>query len=187
LGAGITSGDHAKSYGAQFAVGSATGPFATAGLSAVQYDGIDSNGLSMGVSAGYSVDLTPKGTAQFCPLVGFVYQNGPDIETSFGTISSSFHAFELGGSFGGIAASSPGFDFVPFAGASFVLAQASASASGISQSENSNYGVVSAGAGFVINRTLTIQPAVNIPVGLDGGKASFSLSVGFNFGTAKPK
>jgi hypothetical protein len=42
------------------------------------------------------------------------------------------------------------------------------------------------GAGFVINRTLTLQPSAALPVGIDGAKPSFQLTFSLNFGSPKP-
>jgi hypothetical protein len=187
VGAGATFGDNAKSYGVQFSGGAAQGTFGGASLSTVQYDDVPGSGTAIGASVGMSLNLVPAGTAQICPIVGFDYQNGPNINTGFGKVSVSAHAFSLGGSLGGVAMSSPGLDFVPFVSAAAILSQASASLAGDSESDNQNYGEISAGAGFVINRVLTLQPAVHVPVGLDGGKASFSIAFGFNFGNGPAK
>lgn len=188
LGAGATFGDNAKSYGAQFATGVPQGPFGSVGLSTVQYDGVSGSGAVVSASIGWSIDAAPSGNVQFCPLGGFSYQNGPNVSSSFGDISTSAHAIAVGGSFGGVAMTSPGLDFVPFAGFSYYLASGTASVGGFSSTSNQNYGELTIGSGFVMNHVLTIQPAVNIPVGLEDGKTSFSIALGFNFGgrTTRP-
>jgi len=183
LGAGVDVGDKSKAFSGDFAIGSTMGPFATAGLSTVQYDDVSGNGIGFNVNAGYAVKANATGTAQLCPIVGFSYQNAPDIESEFGSITSSYHAFVLGGALGGVASSSPGLDFVPFVSAGYVLSQASASVAGFSQSQNDNYGVIGLGAGLVFNRAVTIRPSVGIPVGLEGAKPRYGLSIGFSFGT----
>jgi hypothetical protein len=183
LGAGATFGDNTKSYGAAFATGSPQGPFASVGLSTVQYDNVSGNGAVVTVSGGWSVDVVPSGAAQLCPLIGFSYQNGPNYSTGFGDFPTSAHAFALGASFGGVAMTSPGFDFVPFASFGYYLATGNASGGGFNVSTNQNYGDLTIGSGFVINRTLTLQPGVSIPVGLENGKTSFSIAVAFNFGS----
>ena len=140
LGAGARFEDGAKSYGAQFATGSATGGFAQAGLSTVQYDDVSGTGAIVDVTGGWAIDLVPTSKAQFCPLVGFSYQNGPNISSSFGDVSVSAHAFGIGGALGGVAMTSPGFDFVPFAGFTYFLASGTASVAGFSDTQNQNYG-----------------------------------------------
>jgi hypothetical protein len=99
---------------------------------------------------------------------------------------------------------SPIFDFVPFAAASYLVSQGavypsmsavglppppgysagSFSVGGTSESPSENYGEVIVGAGFVVNRTLTLQPSVSIPVGLEGPKTSFQIVFAFNFGSS---
>ena len=73
-------------------------------------------------------------------------------------------------------------DFVPFAAASYVLARATATIGGTSDSDSQDYTEIDIGAGFVFNRTLTIRPSVAIPVGIDGAKSAFQLAFAFNFG-----
>lgn len=187
IGAGLNVADNAKSYGLQMAAGSSAGPFATATLSRAEYNEVDDAGIVLGVNAGYAIDLTPEKNVQFCPLVGFAYQTGPDVSTTIGTISTSAHAVAFGGSLGGIVPVSPMFDFVPFAGGSYLISQASASTGGASVSNAENYGEINVGAGFVINRILTLQPSVSVPVGLDGGKTSFQIAFAFNFGASSRK
>src|SRR5690606_19016431 len=98
--------DGAKTYGAQVALGSASGSFVTAGLSAVDYDDIDEGGTVVSIAGGYAVEVgTTPGAAQFCPLVGFDRQTGPNIATTLGTIEVSGRGFAFGGSIGGIASS----------------------------------------------------------------------------------
>ena len=124
---------------------------------------------------------------QFCPVASFAYQSGPNVQTPVGDISASAHAIGFGGSFGGIVPMSPTLDFVPFAGASFLASRVSASFGGTSESASKNYGEVNVGAGFVLNRTLTLQPSVSIPVGLEGAKTSFQIAFAFNFGSSSAR
>ena len=187
VGAGLDFEDGANSYGADLGFGSTAGPFASVGLGRTEYKNVDGSGTNFGVTAGYGVDMNPTRTLQLCPLAGFVYQSGPDIDTGFGTASTSMHAFALGGSIGGTIPASPTFDFVPFGAAEFDIAQAKVSFQGSSESSSDNYTVVTLGAGFVFNRILTIQPSVHIPMGLDGAKSSFGLVFGYNFGATSAR
>lgn len=182
LGAGLNVNSDAQSYGGQLAIGAPTGPFISGTVSGVQLKDVSGTGVVAGGEAGFAADLNPQRTAQFCPVVGFQYQSGPDVDTGFGTASLTAHAFSFGGSVGGTALSSAGFDFVPFVGAVYVLQTTNASINGFSGSSNDHFGEVTVGAGFVVSKVLTIQPAANIPVGLNGGKASFALAFAFNFG-----
>jgi Outer membrane protein beta-barrel domain len=184
LGAGLTISDGLKTYGAQFGVGAEVGPFGSASLSRAEYDNASEAGVVLGLNAGYAIDLTPTKNVQFCPVAGFAYQSGPNVQSTFGDVSASAHAIGFGGSFGGIVPMSPTFDFVPFAGASYLVSQTSVSIGGNSGSVSENHGEVNVGAGFVLNRTLTLQPSVSIPVGVDNAKTSFQIAFAFNFGSS---
>ena len=119
---------------------------------------------------------------QLCPIVGFAYQSGPDFDTGFGTVSSSVRAFAFGGSIGTTVSMSPTLDLVPFGGASYQLTHGSSSLAGVSSSVDDNTTVLQAGAGFVFNKVLTIQPSVSLPT-RSGSNPVWSVSFGFNFGT----
>ena len=182
IAAGLGISDGSKSYGARLGAGAPTGVFASAGIVRSEYDDISGAGIGLDLQGGYAIDLTPARNIQFCPLASFDYQSGPDVETTVGTITTSAHAVGLGGSFGGLVPMAPTLDFVPFAGAQYVISRVSASVPGFSSTESADYTAVDLGAGFVVNRTLTLQPSVSIPVGLDGGKATFQIAFAFNVG-----
>ena len=50
--------------------------------------------------------------------------------------------------------------------------------------DSSDYGVAKVGAGFIVNRQLTLQPSVSIPFGEDGAKSSFTLAFAYTFGSS---
>lgn len=185
LGAGLATSEGVKSYGVSMAVGANTGPFASGTLSRAEYSDIDGAGTVFGFGAGYAIDLNPAKTVQFCPIATFNYQSGPDIDIGTSTISTSAHAIGFGGSIGGILPVGPTVDFVPFAGAAYFVSRASASAGDVSESESQDYTEIDVGAGFVINKVLTLQPSVAIPVGVDGAKSTFLLAFAFNVGSGK--
>jgi hypothetical protein len=185
LGAGLATSEGVKSYGVSMAVGANAGPFATGTLSRAEYSDINGAGTVFGLGAGYAINLNPTKTVQFCPIATFNYQSGPDIDIGTTTISTSAHAIGFGGSVGGTLPVGPTVDFVPFAGAAYFVSQASASGGGVTDSESQDYTELDVGAGFVINKTLTLQPSVAIPVGIDGAKSTFLLAFGFNFGASK--
>jgi hypothetical protein len=187
IGAGLEVQDQAKSYGAALGLGSPVGPFGSVSLSRTEYDNIENASNTLGVTGGYAVDINPPKTVQFCPVAGFAYMNGPTIASTFGDIDVSAHAVSFGGAIGGVATSTPTFAFVPYGGASYVISRATASLAGTSGSDSQDYTLVEIGAGFVINHTLTIRPAALVPVGLNGGKTSFDISVSFNFGSSSAK
>ena len=182
IGAGFNTSDKVKSYAAQLAAGAVTGPYASAALSRAEYDNISNAAVGIGLTGGYAIDVAPAHAAQFCPLASFGYESGPDIGTGPGAISRSSHAIGFGGSFGGAIAVAPSFDFVPFVDAQYIIEQASVSSAGTTASSSTNFTEIDVGAGFVVNKMLTLQPAVSIPVGVAGGKTSFAIAFLFNFG-----
>lgn len=74
--------------------------------------------------------------------------------------------------------------FVRLSGISYVDARATASLNDNSMSTSSDYGVAKVGAGFIVNRRLTLQPSVSIPFGEDGAKSSFTLAFAYTFGSS---
>ncbi len=171
-----------KSYGLTLGVGAKTGPFAQANLARAEYPDFDRTGTIVGVSAGYAIDLIPTHKLQFCPLVRLSHQSGPDIDFGTSTIDISFRDVGVGGSFGGVVPVTTTLELVPFAGASFFSERFSATYPGNNQSDSANSGLADVGAGFVINKTLTIQPSVSIPFGFEGARGAFHLAFALNFG-----
>jgi hypothetical protein len=183
VGVGMQFTDGAKAYGGSLAFGSGNSLFAGATVALTQFDDIDANATSMSVEGGYSIAMNTQRTVQLCPLVGFAYQSGPNFDTGFGTVNSSVRAFAFGASIGTTVPMSPMLDFVPFGGATYELDHATGSFNGLSSAGDQNYTNIMLGAGFVFNKTLTIQPSVSIPAGLDGAKPTYGISFAFNFGT----
>jgi hypothetical protein len=183
VGVGMQFTDGAKAYGGSLAFGSGNSLFAGATVALTQFDGIDANATSMSVEGGYSIAMNTERTVQLCPLVGFAYQSGPNFDTGAGTVNSSVRAFAFGGSIGTTVPMSPTLDFIPFGGATYELDHATGSFNGFSSSGDQNYTNIMLGAGFVFNKTLTVQPSVSIPAGLNGAKPTYGISFAFNFGT----
>ena len=182
LGGGYASTDGTKSYGLTLGVGAKAGPFASASVSRSEYSDLDAHGTGVALGAGYAFDLKPTRTVQFCPLASLARESGPDVDYGGSTIALSVRDVGIGGSFGGVVPVTPTLDLVPFAGAYFVASRFSATFQGDTQSDSQNAGEADVGAGFVINRTLTLQPSVAIPFGTDGAKSVLRLALAFNFG-----
>lgn len=179
VGAGYASTNNAKTYGVDFADGASLGWYGSAGLSRVEYTDIDNTGTAVSFGGGYAMPLESSPSEQFCPQVAYAYQSGPDIDTGFGTVSTSIRAFSFGGAFGNSMPMSPTLDFIPFGSFDYVIANEAVSGAG---STSQDYGQLGLGAGFVIDKTLTLQPMVLIPVGLPGGKSTVQLALAYSFG-----
>jgi hypothetical protein len=187
IGAGLGTSDGVKSYGASLAAGANSGLYASGGLSRFEYSDIDGfgtagSGKSVALDAGVAINLNRSRTVQFCPEVGYQHVSGPDIQYAGYTITTSARAYSYGGTFGGTVAVLPALDLVPFAGAYYVTTRATATLVTDSRSETQNYGEFDVGAGFVINKTLTLHPSVVIPFGVSGAKSTFDIGFAFNFG-----
>jgi Outer membrane protein beta-barrel domain len=182
IGAAMQFTSGAKAYGAGLAFGSSNSLFASADYVHTQFDDLNAGSNGVDLQGGYSIAMNTSRSIQLCPIVGFAYQSGPDFDTGFGTVSSSIRAFAFGGSIGTTVPMSPTLDLVPFGGASYQLTHATSSLAGVSSSVDDNTTVLQAGAGFVFNKVMTIQPSVSLPTE-SGSKPVWSISFGFNFGT----
>ena len=182
LGAGFGSSDGEKSYGVSMAVGARSGGYVSGDLTRFEYSDVDGSSRSVALDAGWAINLNPSRTVQFCPEVGYQRVSEPDIQEAGYTITTSVRAVSYGGSFGETVAVLPSLDLVPFAGAYYVATRATATLVSVSRSESLNYGEFDAGAGFVIDKTLTLRPAVVIPFGVSGAKSTFLIGLAFNFG-----
>lgn len=182
LAGGASFTDGARSFGGQLAAGSTqASPFAAISVASVQYDDVDETGMLYGVSGGWRVPLTK---VEVCPVVGFLQQSGPNFQTSFGQLDLSGRTFSFGLSMGTTVTSTTAMQFVPFGAASFVSSKATATLGGTSESNNDQWVDLSAGGGFILSRTLTVQPSVSYAAGLENADPVFSIFFGFNFGAA---
>lgn len=183
VGAGFSYSEPANSYGAGLAIGSTrSGPFASANGFAVEYDGLEEMGTGFSVGAG--MPFRAINSLEFCPLIGFSHESLNLDDPDVGTLSLSLRSFSFGGSLGGVAAASPGFELMPYAAAHFVASKATASALGESASENDSLLGVAVGAGFVLRRVVTIQPSISYAFGVEEADPVFSIAIGVNFGQA---
>ncbi len=173
--------DGASQIGAEFAMGHAAGGFVRGSVTAHDYEGTDASSSSFGIGAGYAVDMNPKKTAQFCPLVGYTYSRGPD----GGNLTLRGHALSVGGSIGGSTTINPMVDALPFFSAVLVHARANMHTPSTPHvfAENT-YGVWSAGVGLVFSRTFTLQPAISRAFNIDNAATMYSLGFTVNFGEA---
>jgi hypothetical protein len=181
LSAGLSTTKGGKSYAVGMAVGAA-GPFVGVGLSRAEYEGFEGAETDFAARAGYAINLNATKTFQFCPTADFGYGTGPDFVVEATTVHTSGRGMGLGGSIGGVVPVTQTFDFVPSVGGSYEISRVTVSANGVSNSESWHWGGIGVGAGFVINKILSLEPAVSVPLGLGRTQPTFSLNVGFNFG-----
>ena len=186
LGADVRAREDVKDYGVDMAVGAETGLFASGGIARAEYSDLDGSGTVFGLSAGYAFDLNHGRTVQFCPYVDLSHVSFPDIVVGSSMLKASVDAVGFGGSIGGTVRVGPSLDLVPFVGATYFVERFWAKLDGETDSESDRLGVIDVGTGFVINKVLTLQPAVSIPVGSEGAKSAVGLAIKYNFGASKP-
>src|SRR5687768_15854980 len=126
VGVGFSYSEPANAYDGGLAIGSTrSGPFATANGFAIEYDGIEEMGTGFSVEVG--MPFRVSNSIEFCPLVGFSHESLNIEDPDVGTLRLTARAFSFGGSIGGVAAASPGFEVVPHAAAEFIAAKGTAS------------------------------------------------------------
>ncbi|HEY7395620.1 MAG TPA: hypothetical protein VH559_12285, partial [Gemmatimonadaceae bacterium] len=185
-GGGVGFANNVTNFNANLNVGSMYGPFGGVSVGRSDFDGNANSGTTIALDGGYSFELNPQRTAKFCPIAGFSYMSGPDV----GNNDISFRTVSVGGSFGGLIHTQSTVTLAPFVSASFAdLKRTTTPPNGNSASVDDQFGLITFGSGFVMNRMLTIQPAVTFPVGVDNGfrdDPTFTLGFGVNFGGARP-
>jgi hypothetical protein len=185
-GATFATTDGGKAYGGHVAVGAPTGPFAAVGVARSTFDDVDADATAFSIGVGYAIEVSPTGHVQFCPQITHVRQSGPDLDTGFGIVKTSLRASEIGASLGGSVRVTPRLDFVPFAAAAYVATRGTLETEqGTEQADTEDAGQLQLGGGFVLDRRLTLQPAVLIPLGTEGASSTFVLTLAWNFGPAR--
>ncbi|MGH7656320.1 MAG: autotransporter outer membrane beta-barrel domain-containing protein [Gemmatimonadaceae bacterium] len=181
LGASAAFTDGAKQYSGGLALGAPHGVFAAVDAGSISYDGGGGASTVVGANLGYDVAVGPG--ASFCPIVAYSHVSFPDVRVGGSTITTSENVVAFGGAFGVTATVAPNLDLVPYLAGEYAHASASESETGVgSDSQSQDYGVLSVGVGFVINKMFTFGPSVAVPVGITGGKTSVSIGLSINFG-----
>jgi hypothetical protein len=178
-GGDVTFGDDVTTIGPSIAFGGRQGPFAGVSLDVIDVDGLDDNGLRVGVNGGWQIPLG-EGTrrnpsrAQLCPIAAFGFQSGPD----FGPFEVSGTDLSAGMAVGAPFTLSPEVELVPFGALSVLWARTTLE----DESDSDTGGRLDLGAGFVFSRRFTARVGVAVPLGFDGADSRFGLGFGINFG-----
>jgi hypothetical protein len=185
-GASLTGGS--KNYGMHLAIGQDKGAFASGTFSRTTFDNASFALTGLAGSIGYQLELGDRSNVEFCPVAGVSYFSGSHgYGASYVDVSST--EFGFGGSVGFVASSSASFELVPAVGFQYLTNNSKAMVTAFGNSSSgtgsSNYGIVSVSAGFVFNKSVTLQPIIEIPVSLANGKASYGIGIGLNFGEKK--
>jgi hypothetical protein len=183
VGGGVGLANSVTNFNVNMNAGSQYGPFGGVSVGRSDVDGNTNSATDLGVNGGWSFELNPQRTAKFCPIAGFNYESGPNRNPN---IDVSSRALSFGGAFGGLLHTQSDLTLAPFVSAQFVdLQRTTRVGNGPDVSVGDQYGLITFGSGFVINRILTIQPSVAFPVAVDPGFSNdpvFSIAFGVNFG-----
>jgi hypothetical protein len=146
-------------------------------------EAFEKSSLDLGAFLGYQIDLGSTGQVQLCPLANTSLQLGPNNAFGSGVARST-----LAGSIGMMAGTSlqlrPLLSLVPAIGLTVGhrthKAESNAGAQLLRITET--YGLARFQVGVVVNGNLSIQPGVELPLGLQGSDAALGLTVGYHFG-----
>jgi hypothetical protein len=181
VGASASFAKGARSFGGDIAAGMGVGPYARAGMSMVNFD--DATRPVLGVLAGMSIPANKAHRLGICPIVSYMRQGGPDFDDPlYGRVKQIFTNVGFGMSVGGIIASSPAREVLPFASASFVAARTRFEFGGSSRTASENFFDLTGGVGFVFRRVVSLRPALSLAIGTGEADPILSLSVGRHFG-----
>jgi hypothetical protein len=182
IGGSVGTATGVSTYGLSAAVGKRVGAFGSAGVERAEFSDVDASATILNLSAGYAIAPGPSSTVQFCPRVLFTLQSGPNVDDGFVSFSNSARVLGLGGAIGDDLVVTPTLDFVPSFAASFETAHSDVTFADDREHETINYGELDFAVGFVLNRKLTIQPAVLVPFAAEGATSTFQLLVAYSLG-----
>lgn len=171
--------DHATTYGASAVFGTTQpGLFAGGSLSGTRFSGTNETGKNLGLSGGFSLPLVSLPGTELCPVADFVHTWGPDV----GGVDVTSNSIALGGAIGHSFAASPTLSLVPFADLRWIHASVKIKSDVGSGSGSDDFGSLTLGTGIMFTKTVTLRPAVAIPIAEDNASSVFLISLAFNLG-----
>jgi hypothetical protein len=89
----------------------------------------------------------------------------------------------VGVNVGAVLGNNPRMRVIPSAGLAYAYGQVKAeNDAGTTLFEISDrYALAQLGVGIILNQNISLRPNVDIPLDLEGGEATFGLTVGYNF------
>ena len=178
---GAQFADGANSFGGNFGYGSPKSFYGKAGIGTTSYDPYNASSFDLNLGGGYQIPLQSRSTAQVCPVANLTLSSGPN-DILGQNIDMSSRTFAFGAALGGKIGRNPRMDILPNASLQFANTRVSMDDGTGSTSGSESYGLLTLGTGFVFNSRYSLNPSVNIPVGLDGSSASFGLAGAIHFG-----
>ena len=181
VAAGGSFADGASSFGGTFGYGAPQGLYGKAGLGSTSYDAFDGSSLDINLGGGYQIPLQTSRKAELCPVASLSLNSGPNDVLGTG-VDISGRTFAFGASVGALVGNSAQMQILPNASFQFANTRATIDDGTDSVSGSESYALLTLGTGFVFNSRYSLNPSINIPVGLDGSSASFGLMGAINFG-----
>ena len=180
---------HGNTYGAGIAFGGAQPPvFGGATISGTRIDGLDGTARNLGVSGGFRIPLVSQPGTELCPIGEFVHTWGPDFTVMtasgipVGVGHSLSNAVSLGGAMGHPFVANPSVTLVPFADVRWVHFSARGWSPIDTDTASDSYGSLTLGTGIMFSKTVTLRPAVAIPIAANDASSVFLISIGFSLG-----
>jgi hypothetical protein len=178
---GGTFADGASSFGGTFGYGTPKGLYGKAGVGTTSYDALSGSSLDLNLGGGYQIPLHASRVAELCPVASLSVGSGPNDVLGSGVDLSS-RTFAFGAAIGALVGHSSQMRILPNASFQFANTRATVDDGTTSASGSESYGLLTLGTGFVFNSRFSVNPSINIPMGLDGSSTSFGLSGAINFG-----
>jgi hypothetical protein len=177
-------GDDSKMFGAGVALGATNGAFGGLYAGRTSLNDTDETATNYGGHIGFGVSVDQGKKVELCPTAT-VDRVSASFASGLGDIDLTGTRYGLGFGIGGTASSSPTFDFVPFASVAYNHAITEASFGGTTDKTNDDLGLLTLGAGFVLNKVVTIQPNIMIPFGIADTDNVYGISIALNLGKKK--
>jgi hypothetical protein len=178
MGGDFTSGSQQFGGGIGFGAQEESGPFANVSLGIINSSDLDAKATHFGGGLGYEIPNAAGSNVFVCPVMSMGYTSGPDIAD----VDVSVLQFGAGAQAGFVAFESGNMSFVPTLGLGLARARVKSTFLGQDATVSDNFGLFNIGLGIIVNRTMSLTPAVTFPFGLDGGDASFRIGVAVQFG-----
>jgi len=171
-GEGIVNGN---ARGLNSTIGGGGRWFGSVSVGLTDYSFLNGSSNDIIVRGGHEFLLGPL---SFCPLAATSIYAGPyDVDAT----GIDFFTFrnDVGAALGTTAVSTPKFSILPTIDLrlAYVRTHASGGPDSISVAAGRTYGIMTAGVGFVINRTVTIRPAFSTPMGLSNVNAGLPFAL----------
>jgi hypothetical protein len=167
LGAGLAISNDATSFAGGATFGHRDGLYAGGSVGVTSFSNVSGNGVSLNGGLGYAMPLQQRSKWQICPGGTLSLGFGPSQTVAGNTVHFSTQTFTMGASVGTSLPLSKTVNLLPFGSASLGYTRAAAKVNGNSSSATDTYLLLGMGAGFQLNPSLVLRPALSLAAGAD--------------------